>query len=54
MKTTKSFRRSGLRAFGGVLLSMLLLAPPVMSAEAEDAANTTFDNLVPAILQGDI
>jgi len=47
MKTTKSFRRSGLRAFSGVLLSMLLLAPPVMSAEAEDAANTTFDNLVP-------
>lgn len=45
MKTSKSHKRSGLGAFGGILLAILMLAPPAMSAE--EASDTTFDNLVP-------
>lgn len=45
MKTSKSCKRSGLGAFGGILLAILMLAPPAMSAE--EAMDTTFDNLVP-------
>lgn len=45
MKTSKSCKRAGLGAFGGILLAILMLAAPAMSAE--EAADTTFDNLVP-------
>ena len=45
MKTSKSCKLSGLGAFGGILLAILMLAPPAMSAE--EASDTTFDNLVP-------
>jgi hypothetical protein len=45
MKTSKSCKRAGLGAFGGILLAILMLAPPAMSAE--EAMDTTFDNLVP-------
>ena len=45
MKKSRSCKRFGLASLSGMLLSALLLAVPVMSAE--EAADITFDNLVP-------
>ena len=49
MKEGRSGKCFGLASLSGMLLSALLLAVPVMAAEeaAEEAADITFDNLVP-------
>ena len=49
MTKHRSGKRFGLASLSGMLLSALLLAVPVMAAEeaAEEAADITFDNLVP-------
>jgi hypothetical protein len=49
MKKCRSGKCFGLASLSGMLLSALLLAVPVMAAEeaAEEAADITFDNLVP-------